>query len=204
MNTDTSGSEFERCGLGGTARNEANAEHFTVQSAAPQPGLGRHGRRTLSVVIGLAIALGSFAPKARAHGWCGGFWPLWGFGLGLGVGTALSYSYNHPVYYYGYYSYPAYSYPVCAPSAPTAYPAQANYTPVPTPAVSNPPTPRPDPVELPSTHGNGKWVPDPTPYRYPPAPVSNLAIPANSNVVVTQRVSFTTSPGGVVVYILSR
>ncbi|HYG35414.1 MAG TPA: hypothetical protein VEC99_11550 [Clostridia bacterium] len=161
--------------------------------------------KTLGLVLGIAATLCTSTLNTQAHGrWHGGgFWPIWGFGLGLGLGTALSYR-EYPSYYTYYpsytYTYPSYAYnPPANPPQPATPPPAA--TPSAAPAVSQ------DPTWVPSTPGTGKWVPDPQPYRYQPAksfrPAVTVPTP-NVEVVVTQRVNFATSPGGVPLTIISR
>lgn len=135
--------------------------------------------KRLSLILAVALTLGTGSMNVRAHGcggwggWhggCGwggcGWWPLATFGIGLGVGTAVGYASapRYPAYSYSYV-YPAYAY--APPSSAYVVPV-GSYArqPVNTPVVA--PAPQVA-VWVPSTPGAGKWVPDRNPYSYTPS-----------------------------------
>jgi hypothetical protein len=155
--------------------------------------------RILALLLSIGAAMGAGSINAKAHGYCsGGFvWPLWGFGLGLGLGSALSYRAEYPSYDSYRYTTTTYSYTPPANPQPAAgieqiepsQPAQAT-----------------DPIWVPSAPGTGRWVPDPTPYRYTPtpAPIARPQVSTAQPGSEIQKVSYTSSPGGVPLYSISR
>jgi hypothetical protein len=156
--------------------------------------------KKIGLILSLVLAIGGNAMAYCCCNFCG-LWPSFSVGIGLGgFGCSLG---AGPCYCYcgcGY-PYPAYSYAYSQPACTYGYAPGANYIDPPA-AVPGPAARAPEPSPwVPSTPGAGRWVPEPTPYRYTP-PVT-AARPAEAKTVLRQVVASSCSPEGIPVYSIS-
>jgi hypothetical protein len=154
--------------------------------------------RKIGLTLGLVLVLGGNAMACRCCCW--GFWPSFSIGFGLGGLFGCSVGLGPGCYCGWGCGHPAYSYAYPGPAYPYAYAPPATYLDPPAAALGPVKAPEPTPW-VPSTPGAGRWVPDPAPYSYTPAP--SAPKPAEAKAPLRQVVTSTCSPEGIPVYTIT-